>query len=317
MGQAFRKARKAPPQGILLVGLDAGGKTTIIFKLSKGLGSSDTLYRTCSARRGSGEPPERALVVVDTPAFGFNVETLEYTHTSPGREFKFKIACWDVSGPLPPRPPQLCRDYYQALGEEGKLVFVVDSNDRDYLGDDAVAAAQQRGMARHELHKLLDQDDLCGMPLLVFANKQDLPGALSAAEVTERLGLEELRDRPWHVQACCATTGDGLQEGLDWLATGVRAGSAVAVPAAEEVVVAEEAPAAGKAAGGGGGGDGGGAAVAATAAAAVGVGGVGAAGGKGSSSSSSSDDDDEGGGGARAAPAAPPLASDSDSLTCG
>ena len=55
--------------------------------------------------------------------------------------------------------------------------------------------------------------------LLVFANKQDLPNAMSAAEMTDKLGLHGLRPsyRQWYIQACCATTGDGLYEGLDWL----------------------------------------------------------------------------------------------------
>jgi len=53
--------------------------------------------------------------------------------------------------------------------------------------------------------------------LLVFANKQDLPNAMSAAEMTDRLGLHQMRQRQWYIQACCATTGDGLYDGLDWL----------------------------------------------------------------------------------------------------
>ena len=53
--------------------------------------------------------------------------------------------------------------------------------------------------------------------LLVYANKQDLPNAMSAAEMTDKLGLHGLRHRQWYIQACCATTGDGLYEGLDWL----------------------------------------------------------------------------------------------------
>lgn len=46
---------------------------------------------------------------------------------------------------------------------------------------------------------------------------QDLPNAMSAAEMTDKLGLHGLRHRQWYIQACCATTGDGLYEGLDWL----------------------------------------------------------------------------------------------------
>ena len=54
--------------------------------------------------------------------------------------------------------------------------------------------------------------------ILVFANKQDLPRAMTSAEITEKLGLQSLTRHKWTVQACCATTGDGLFEGLDWLA---------------------------------------------------------------------------------------------------
>ena len=52
--------------------------------------------------------------------------------------------------------------------------------------------------------------------LLVFANKQDLPGAMSAAEVTESLGLSLLRGRQWAIDKCSALKGDGLTEGMDW-----------------------------------------------------------------------------------------------------
>ena len=72
-------------------------------------------------------------------------------------------------------------------------------------------------IARDELHRMLNEDELRESILLVFANKQDLPNAMSAAEMTDKLGLHELSDRQWYIQACCAATGDGLLEGLDWL----------------------------------------------------------------------------------------------------
>ena len=59
--------------------------------------------------------------------------------------------------------------------------------------------------------------------LLVFANKQDLPNAMSVAEVTDKLGLHALRNRKWYIQSCCATSGDGLYEGLDWLSNALNA----------------------------------------------------------------------------------------------
>jgi ADP-ribosylation factor protein 1 len=65
-------------------------------------------------------------------------------------------------------------------------------------------------------------DEMRGVVLLVYANKQDLPGAMSRAEVTERLQLHGLRDREWYVQSTCAVSGDGLYEGLDWLTNAVN-----------------------------------------------------------------------------------------------
>jgi len=65
---------------------------------------------------------------------------------------------------------------------------------------------------------MLAEDELRDAVLLVFANKQDLPQAMSVAEITEKLGLPNIRNRKWYMQATCATSGDGLYEGLDWLA---------------------------------------------------------------------------------------------------
>merc|ERR1712084_146782 len=154
---------------ILMVGLDAAGKTTILYKLKLG------------------------EIVTTIPTIGFNVETVEYKNIS--------FTVWDVGGQDKIRP--LWRHYYQ--GTQG-LIFVVDSNDRDRAED-----------AREELMKMLNEDEMRDAVLLVFANKQDLPNAMPAAEVTEKLGLHNMRNRQWFIQSACATTGDGLYEGLDWM----------------------------------------------------------------------------------------------------
>lgn len=82
----------------------------------------------------------------------------------------------------------------------------MDSNDRERIAE-----------AQDELSKMLQEDELRDAALLVFANKQDLPNAMTAAEITEKLGLSQLRGRTWYIQATCATQGQGLYEGLDWL----------------------------------------------------------------------------------------------------
>lgn len=95
------------------------------------------------------------------------------------------------------------RHYYQ--NTQG-IIFVVDSNDRERIAD-----------ARAELERMLSEPELSDAVLLCLANKQDLPRAMPVPEVTEKMGLHNLRSRQWYIQACTATTGDGLYEGLDWM----------------------------------------------------------------------------------------------------
>jgi ADP-ribosylation factor protein 1 len=95
-------------------------------------------------------------------------------------------------------------------GTQG-LIFVVDSNDTDRIND-----------ARDELNKVLSDDLLRNVPLLVWANKQDLPMAMNASTITDRLGLHGMRNREWWIQSCQATNGDGLYEGLEWLSKTLR-----------------------------------------------------------------------------------------------
>merc|ERR1712150_346523 len=132
-------------------------------------------------------------VVTTIPTIGFNVETVEYKNIS--------FTVWDIGGQDKIR--KLWRHYY--LGTAG-VIFIIDSNDRDRIED-----------AREELTKMLAEDELRDAVLLVFANKQDLPGAMPTAEVSQKLGLTDMRNRQWFIQSACATTGDGLYEGLDWL----------------------------------------------------------------------------------------------------
>jgi ADP-ribosylation factor protein 1 len=125
------------------------------------------------------------------------VETVEYKNIS--------FTVWDVGGQDKIRP--LWRHYFQ--NTQG-LIFVVDSNDRDRVVE-----------ARDELHRMLGEDELRDAVLLVFANKQDLPNAMNAAEITDKLGLHSLRQRHWYIQSTCATSGEGLYEGLDWLSSNI------------------------------------------------------------------------------------------------
>ncbi|KAF4024330.1 hypothetical protein G4228_016268 [Cervus hanglu yarkandensis] len=87
------------------------------------------------------------------------------------------------------------------------VVFVVDSSHRDRVSE-----------AHSELAKLLTEKELRDALLLIFANKQDVAGALSVEEITELLSLHKLCcGRSWYIQGCDARSGMGLYEGLDWL----------------------------------------------------------------------------------------------------
>lgn len=97
-------------------------------------------------------------------------------------------------------------DYFLDFQNTQGIIFVVDSNDRERVSE-----------AREELQRMLNEDELRDALLLVFANKQDLPNAMNAAEITDKLGLHGLRQRTWYIQAACATSGDGLYEGLEWV----------------------------------------------------------------------------------------------------
>ncbi|KAB0801223.1 hypothetical protein PPYR_05577 [Photinus pyralis] len=154
---------------ILMVGLDAAGKTTILYRLKLG------------------------EIVTTIPTIGFNVETVEYKNIS--------FTVWDIGGQNKIR--QLWRHYFHGTDA---VIFVVDSNDRGRIDE-----------VRDELTDMMKDDELKDAALLVWANKQDLPHAMSLAQIASKLQLHDLRDRRWHIQAACATRGEGLYDGLDWL----------------------------------------------------------------------------------------------------
>ena len=130
------------------------------------------------------------------PTIGFNVETLEYKNIA--------FTVWDVGGQEKLRA--LWRHYF--AGTQA-LIFVVDSSDRLRLQE-----------AAEELHRLIKEGELHDALLLIFANKQDLPGACNAAEISEEMHLyPPYISKSCYIQSCCATSGEGLHEGLDWLSS--------------------------------------------------------------------------------------------------
>lgn len=178
MGNIFQRVASLwsspEPTRIMMVGLDAAGKTTILYKIKLG------------------------EVVTTIPTIGFNVETVEYKSLT--------MTVWDIGGQDKIR--NLWRYYYI---NTDAVIFCVDSADRDRIDD-----------ARLELDRMLQADELKNARVLIYANKQDLPGSMQVKEITDKLGLQRLRNREWYVQGCSAPSGDGLYEGLDWLAQTVN-----------------------------------------------------------------------------------------------
>ncbi|XP_041099304.1 ADP-ribosylation factor-like protein 2 [Polyodon spathula] len=128
-----------------------------------------------------------------SPTLGFNIKTLEHRG--------FKLNVWDVGGQKSLR--SYWRNYFEST--DG-LIWVVDSADRLRLED-----------CRRELGGLLLEERLSGATLLVFANKQDLPGALSKDAIREALDLDSIKTHHWCIMGCSAVTGENLLSGIDWL----------------------------------------------------------------------------------------------------
>ncbi|XP_067938584.1 ADP-ribosylation factor-like protein 2 [Watersipora subatra] len=147
----------------------------------------DNAGKTTILKRFNGED-------IDTisPTLGFNIKTLDHNG--------YKLNVWDVGGQKSLR--SYWRNYFEST--DG-LIWVVDSADKRRLVD-----------CKAELHSLLVEERLAGATLLVFSNKQDLPGALSADEIRELLDLDSISTHHWMIIGCSAVTGENLLQGIDW-----------------------------------------------------------------------------------------------------
>lgn len=93
------------------------------------------------------------------------------------------------------------------------VIFVVDSSDRLRLV-----------VVKEELDLLLQHPDITNkrIPILFFANKMDCKDALRSVKIASALGLDKIMDKPWHIATSNAITGEGLQEGVEWLTQQIR-----------------------------------------------------------------------------------------------
>ncbi|XP_011603147.1 ADP-ribosylation factor-like protein 3 isoform X2 [Takifugu rubripes] len=132
-----------------------------------------------------------------TPTQGFNLKSIE----SDG----FRLNVWDIGGQRKIRP--YWRNYFESTDV---LIYVIDSSDRNRFEEASL------------LTELLEDEMLASVPLLIFANKQDLMTAAPVSELAELLDLNTIRDRTWQVQACSAVTAEGLQDGMNWVCRNMK-----------------------------------------------------------------------------------------------
>eukprot|EP00240_Pyramimonas_obovata_P006688 CAMPEP_0118928672 /NCGR_PEP_ID=MMETSP1169-20130426/5874_1 /TAXON_ID=36882 /ORGANISM="Pyramimonas obovata, Strain CCMP722" /LENGTH=172 /DNA_ID=CAMNT_0006870707 /DNA_START=143 /DNA_END=658 /DNA_ORIENTATION=- len=148
----------------------------------------DNAGKTTIVKRINGED-----ISTISPTLGFNIKTMSF------KEYTLNI--WDVGGQKTLR--SYWRNYYE---QTDGLIWVVDSSDIRRVED-----------CKQELHKLLQEEKLAGSSLLIFANKQDINGALTKEEIQKVLELDSMStSRHWQICGCSAVTGEGLLDGFDW-----------------------------------------------------------------------------------------------------
>ncbi|XP_070137562.1 ADP-ribosylation factor-like protein 3 isoform X1 [Drosophila bipectinata] len=196
----LRKLRPNPEKEarILLLGLDNAGKTTILKQLASEDITTVCMKKTANWLRSPLSHKIRSEPPQVTPTAGFNIKSV----AADG----FKLNVWDIGGQWKIRP--YWKNYF---ANTDVLIYVIDCTDRARLPE-----------AGSELFEMLMDNRLKQVPVLIFANKQDMPDAMSASEVAEKMGLVQLQGRTWEIKACTATDGTGLKEGMDWVCKNMK-----------------------------------------------------------------------------------------------
>ncbi|RLN40776.1 ADP-ribosylation factor-related protein 1-like [Panicum miliaceum] len=138
--------------------------------------------------KGEGLPPDRVV-----PTVGLNIGRIEDANA--------KLVFWDLGGQVGLRT--IWEKYYE---EAHAIMYVIDA-----------ATASSFEDAKSALEKVIRHEHLIGAPLLIVANKQDLPGVINDEELAKFLNFKELDERPYMFQAVSAYDGRGIETGIDWL----------------------------------------------------------------------------------------------------
>ncbi|KAJ8519019.1 hypothetical protein ONZ45_g3988 [Pleurotus djamor] len=172
---------------IAVVGLQASGKTSFLNVITSGQWSED---------------------VVPTVAFNFRKV----------RKGNVTLKIWDVAGAevhfgcsgvvtLLSGQPKFRSMWERYCSGVDAILFVVDSADPEKFNT-----------ARFELHQLLAQSTLIGVPLLVLGNKNDLEGHTSVKDLIKHMQLDKITDRPVSCYSCSMKSQHNLDIVLQWLA---------------------------------------------------------------------------------------------------
>jgi small GTP-binding protein len=133
------------------------------------------------------------------PTIGVDFEKLTINDTS--------LMVWSIGGRSAHRA--LWTQQYKRMSA---FIFVVDSNDHERIDE-----------AREKLHQLVNDENFQEKPILIFANKQDLPNAMDCNQLQDKLHLEKLnKNIKWHLQPASAVHNQGLHQGFEWLMNSIR-----------------------------------------------------------------------------------------------
>ncbi|KAK8916110.1 hypothetical protein KSP39_PZI022291 [Platanthera zijinensis] len=135
-----------------------------------------------------GLPPDRIV-----PTVGLNIGRIEVSNA--------KLVLWDLGGQVGLRT--IWEKYYE---EAHAIVYMIDASCPSSFED-----------SKSALEKVLRHDDSRGAPLLILANKQDLPDAVSSEELARYLDLKELGERLYLFEAVSAHDGMGIKYAIEWL----------------------------------------------------------------------------------------------------
>ncbi|XP_014246398.1 ADP-ribosylation factor-related protein 1 [Cimex lectularius] len=164
---------------VLILGLDNAGKTTYL-----------EAAKTKITKNYKGMNPSKITTTV-----GLNIGKIDIGG--------IRLNFWDLGGQ---EELQSLWDKYYA--ESHAIIYIVDSNDRERINE-----------SRETFEKMISCENLIGVPLLVLANKQDIPDCMGVREVkpifkknTNLIGSREIM-----VMAVSALNGEGVNEGITWL----------------------------------------------------------------------------------------------------